>query len=1055
MIKIVTGQKLIDIAQKVIGEIAPHSQDLSCNNIIVVPDRFSLVAEKMVFDVLNIKATFNIHVMGITSLAKKIINEADLDCVYADGQESKFVLFRAIQKTKKDFICFSKHLSQGLVQKIQNALSLIRSSSVESLTLNSVQNTDTNTQKKLHDLALVNQKYEELLNGKLDGNNTLKLFTSIIQNSLSLKNTNFYFCGFDAFTKQGYEIIKNISKTCKNLTIGAFLPLKTKNSSIFDVEVFNNLKNIFLENNLEYDVLNANYITNLAQKQLMQNVYGYGVKQDENLGYAQIFEMSSKMDEIEFVAKKIAWLVKNEKCKFKDIVVATHQGYLEEIENVFCDYGITFYTDKSYSLLDTQVSNFLRYSLDVIVQNFDKESLLNFLNNTFVEIEKSDKNTIENYIIENNICYKKSKKLTEEFDYADIKKIFNFAKNLKSDATVEYYVNALKTLMQDFSIQEKITKLCERFEQENDMHNQKIYVQVYDKLISLSDKLISSLGDEEISLIEFYELYIDALNSIKISQVPLAVDSVYVGDASSSFFEKVPYVFVVGANQDVLPNVIKDLGLISDSEIEELDKVINLSPTVKMINKRTKFKLFDILTNATQNLYITYRLVDDEGKKLLPSVFVEDIFVLNQKQNKFTQGEIYEQFADDQIEKIMFNNPNFNVALSNISPYNQDSVVIKNTLKKFINFENFNQINKKTTNFGKNMLKNNSTKVSQIESYYTCPFGHFVKYGLKLKKQKTGKLEANDYGNFLHEFAQLFVDKNKLKLGKLQDSEVEKQSYDIFEYMLSLKEYKIILDEENDVIKDILLSEVTRFAKFVNFEQSISNFKAYKTEYKFGGNNALSVTVNNQNYTIVGIVDRIDKYENNFRIIDYKTGMSQNNNSKISNLYFGTKIQVYVYLKSIQNLFNLNPFGAFYLPITNAFLDENNKEDYKLHGYFLDDLNLVENADTSLSLDNPKSRFFEVEFSTSAKNLKSGTKQINSHKKLTQQELDAMLNYSVKTIENAINEILEGNTTPSPFLDACQFCEFAGICAKDVNLSEERKANVKVTKQLFLEAKDE
>ena len=91
MIKVIYGDKLVDIAQGVIKNIDNKNIDLSEDNIIVVPDRFSLVAEKLVFKTLNIKSTFNIHVMGITALARKIISSSGLDCVYADAEESQFV----------------------------------------------------------------------------------------------------------------------------------------------------------------------------------------------------------------------------------------------------------------------------------------------------------------------------------------------------------------------------------------------------------------------------------------------------------------------------------------------------------------------------------------------------------------------------------------------------------------------------------------------------------------------------------------------------------------------------------------------------------------------------------------------------------------------------------------------------------------------------------------------------------------------------------------------------------------------------------------------------
>ena len=75
-IVLVKGNSLENISKKVISLIP---NDLNQENIIVVPDRYSLIVESMLFDVLNISATFNIKVMGINKLAKSIIKECGLD----------------------------------------------------------------------------------------------------------------------------------------------------------------------------------------------------------------------------------------------------------------------------------------------------------------------------------------------------------------------------------------------------------------------------------------------------------------------------------------------------------------------------------------------------------------------------------------------------------------------------------------------------------------------------------------------------------------------------------------------------------------------------------------------------------------------------------------------------------------------------------------------------------------------------------------------------------------------------------------------------------------
>ena len=1049
-VKLILGSKLNFVSTHVVKSIKDNLKDFLCENIVVVPDRFSLVVEKMIFQNLNIKSTFNIHVMGINKLAKKIIDEAQLNCVYVDLQESEFILYRAFQKTKNKFCCFSKQISKGLLEKIKNALSLIRSSdiSVENLEQN-IKNLNENIQKKMQDLCLIYKEYENLLNQRLDATKVLKTFGAIIESTTSLKNKNIYFCGFDSFTKQGYEIIKKISKFCKNLSIGILVPSNNSNSNVFDTEMYTELKNYFLQQNIDFEEIKTKLELSKEQKCIFENVYGYNINNKENLNYANIVEMPSKTEEIENVAKRICYMTKNNICKFSDINIATNSSYFKEIETVFKQFNISYYIDENTEFSQIPIVNFLKYTFDFCVEDRSQESILNYLNNYFCNIEKQIKNEIENYVIENNIEFKKFDNLLKIYPQSKLMLLNDFYANIKSHGTVGEYIDMLNKYIDNCFLKEQIQELCLKFNKENNLKNEKIYIQVMEKLGNLNAKMKSILKDEKISFLEFCDLYLNALTKITISQVPLSLDCVYVGDCAKSFFETKNYLFVLGANQDILPISIKDSNLILDNEIESMPKSIRITPTAKMINKRNKFKLFDLLSDAKKQLCVYYSLTDDEGQKLMPSRFVTDMLKINAK--KFTKANFEEFFVDDDfLKKLEFNNPTPLQALKHIAQNNQNSAIIKNALKIKNQFVDFNVPNKKNVEYGQKMLSLNKTKVSQIETYYECPFKHFLKYGIKIKEQKNGKIKANDFGNFLHEFCRLLTIYSKENLGKLDETHLLDIVDKIFFRLTSLSSFAILNDEENLFTKKILYNEVKRVAQFINYEQSKSLFKIKDAELKFGdGDGDLIIEVEGEKYSIVGIVDRVDKYKNYFRIIDYKTGSKASSNSKITNLYNGTKIQVYVYLKAIQNKYNLLPFGAFYLPLTNEFL-EDKTDDYKMQGYFIDDIDLIEKADLNLNYENPKSKFFEVQLSTNTKYTNKNLKKLIYSKDVTKQELEAMINYSIEIVQQAIKEILKGNIALSPYDGSCMFCDYKAICGIDESSISERKIDFKIDPKTFL-----
>ena len=193
-------------------------------------------------------------------------------------------------------------------------------------------------------------------------------------------------------------------------------------------------------------------------------------------------------------------------------------------------------------------------------------------------------------------------------------------------------------------------------------------------------------------------------------------------------------------------------------------------------------------------------------------------------------------------------------------------------------------------------------------------------------------------------------------------------------------------------------------------------------------------------------MDRIDTYDNYFRIIDYKTG-NVTNSKGAEQLFYGTKIQLFVYAKAIQNNLNKKLFGAFYLPIKNCLSKDGN--DYAFSGFFEDSPHLIMISDKNLSLTNPKSNLLNVSLA------KVGTNgEIRIKKKqniLNSKVLNDCLNYALQIVKTSILDASKGFVDCSPLKDKCGICEFNKICKNAFNEKIERQANFDVTMEKFVE----
>ena len=145
-----------------------------------------------------------------------------------------------------------------------------------------------------------------------------------------------------------------------------------------------------------------------------------------------------------------------------------------------------------------------------------------------------------------------------------------------------------------------------KFAQEGNIKQAKLFEQYYANFTEVCQNLRNVLGKEECDLKLFYSTLLSGVNAVRISTTPLSTNSLFVGDASTSFFDKSKVYFVLGADEKNFPFTLNDCGLISDKEIKELNDSYKLEPSVASINAKERFKAFELLLNPTDKLFLSY-----------------------------------------------------------------------------------------------------------------------------------------------------------------------------------------------------------------------------------------------------------------------------------------------------------------------------------------------------------------------------------------------------------------------------------------------------------------
>lgn len=962
-------------------------KNLAQKNLVVVPDSFSMQAEKLIFDTLNIKSTFNISVVGVSRLAAKILREHNIPFTRVSGMEEILLTYKAIKENEKNFTYFQNY-GVDFCLKVKEILSQFSNCFVKVEDIKEYD--DKLLSKKMSDLKLIYKRYLELLKDKL---NLSKLLAFFLEKSefLDLQNYNLYFVNFDSFSKEIYDFICHLSKKVNSVYIALAKPLWQGNAYIYENDTFKKMLNY--ANSVGVKVKAVEKSGDLTEKKKAVLKNAFSIKEEKaDFNYFYNIIASDITDEVDFVAKYIHFQIVNGK-RYKDFAIAvSEESYFRKLQNVFSEYNIPVYMDYTLSLGEISVSQFFVKIFKIAESSFSKENLEYLVNSPFLNNENIEEKIekIEYYEIDDFEKY-------SEIDHSP-DDVFELIKKIKKSKN-----------MQEFCVFGQ--KIAEILEKNKDFYFDKIISlqkqSENEQAISLIQKILDEIKNfefqENISLKDFIFLMETLFKSVKVETVPSYIDAVYVGDATKSYFEDVDTLFVLGATSALLPKTEKDCGIITDDELEKIGHLIE--PEIRVINRRNRLKLFEVLQHAKNFLFCVTPL-GNGGKK---ASFVEDLSKAFEKCEIRTTS--YQNFhRPDLDEEGVMRLVSFNLGTKEVAEKNFKKIE-KNLSKTFANSINF-VVGKEVFSYDYESLQENPLKnkisVSELETYFCCPFKHFVSYLLKVKPREHARQDKRKVGILKHELAKNFVDNFKdLKL--IDDKKIEEFLKNNFEKSLEKVFDKVVLDDK--IFVKILKRECFNMLSNIVYEQSKSEFKPIYTE------KTIKNTIKNLNF--VGFVDRIDKYKNYFRIIDYKTGKVD---GILKDLLYGKKLQLFLYAKFVQEELNLTLAGVYYFDCKNKFKKKNVPQ--KL----LDGLTLKENevcyaSDFRFQDDNFKS---DIIGGTKRKNVKEGEFEIKYGNFVS--SFQKYFDYALKVSEKAIDEIEGGYILPKPLESECERCEFKSVC---------------------------
>ena len=1083
--------------------------------IMLVPDQYTFQTEKKLLEYIGEKALLRAEVLSFKRMATRVFDKCGGRAINVIEDSGKNMLIYKLLKDKGEELQYFNRISkqQGFVGIVSKSITEFKKYNISEAILKEkeleIENKDL--KEKISDLASIYETFNESLHkGYIDSEDILSILAKKLKECDLYDDAEIWVDEFTTFTPQQLEVLKVLAKQCKNVNItlcsDGEIQFTEGETDIFDVikNTENRILKMMQENNISYKEpvnLNKKNIYRFKDSKELGHIekyffnYPFKIYKDDCKDI-RLYKANNNYSEIEWVAQDILKLVRDKGYRYKDIAVVCREidSYDKITSVIFNEYNIPYFLDKKREILSNPLVVLIISALEILVTNWSYESVFKYVKSGLITLETNFIDKLENYILANGIKgYKwtrdlltsQDQELTQEeieiFEYMEEirRPIINLYNKIKGDVTVRKYCTALYEFLLEINAFETMDKWLDDFNNKGMQDKIKEYTQVPAMVMDMLDQAVEVLGDEVVDLKTFSKILISGFEEKEIGVIPMALDQVNIGDIARIKGRDVKALYIVGANDGVLPSANKDEGILSDEDRIELKSMgIELASDTRSRVFEEQFMVYTALTIPSNYLMITYPMADFEGKSLRPSIIIPRLKKILPRLKE--ESEIFNNnLFNDKYHNITAPVPTFNELIEalrreyekeEIEPYwvetfkwFEENEEFKDRTKIIFNGLNYtNLVEKIPREKIKRLYSNDNGRlmfsVSRIEKYAQCPFSYYVQYGLKAKDRKVYEFTAPDLGSFMHDILDQFT--NKIRKENILWGDLTKDKCaEIVNELVNSK----LRNETNSILnsnkKYQYFSErfkktITKSVTVISEQMRKGEFDIFKSEFDFGDfkdSDPIKLELpSKETVYLKGRVDRIDKVDLNgetyIRIVDYKSGSKS---FDLNELYYGLQIQLLVYLDAIlknsEQILKTQcmPGGILYFKIDNPIIKSKKAlteeeiqvevlKKLKMDGLLLKNVELVKSMDRDMetySLIIPAAFKKDGDFTSTSS-------------VVTESQFELLRKYVNDKMIEICEEMLSGEVKIEPCKSSkvtyCDYCDYSSICQFDTSIKDNK-----------------
>lgn len=1071
MLRLILGRGKTGKTHQILKAVQACPAQGMAQRIVIVPEQLSHNMERSLSRLCGDSISFVSEVLSFTRLYDRVCSIAGGGATRMLDASGRILTARlALDSIRPKLKVFAS--AAGKPEFLTQMVSMIDELKSYRITPELLQETSRDTTglfaEKLSELSLILGSYEAVTaQGTADPRDRLSLLKKKLEQSDYGRGRYFFVDGFTDFSAQELAVLQELLGQCVQMTITVPCDSLSDGEGLFDPgrETAQTLFRMAQGLGIPVEVTTAEFSRPLPEEltYLEKNLFGY----DSPVFPGQVRSVyASELEDRLQECIRCGGILKQaamEGIRYRDMMVCTgdEPGYGPLLETIFRTMGIPLYRTEKRSVMSHPAVAFVLLALEAATDGFETETVIAYLKTGYSDTDRDLCDLIENYAVTWAIRGNKWRKvwvmhpdgydgkmneeavelleqLNEGKDRA-MAPLLRLKENLSHSELVQGQMEALYHFLEETGLYHSLEQQIQQDVEQGRQESAQETAQIWEMLMECLQQITDVLGSTQQKTEDILRILKLALSQYQVGTIPAVLDAVTFGGIDKARGQEPKLMYVLGANQGVLPTVVSGGSLLTERERTILrDRFqLQLAPDSEGNLQRQLLTIYSCFTAPRERLYISC-CQKNAGEDMEKSFLYQRLETMFQELSPIPQPEtIYTTETAAEAYLITMGdmeNGALHLALSRAA---QEITEMAQAIVRGQTGASERQeqvARQEAVGLFHEPVILSASKLDQLAS---CPLRFFLNYGLQAKVRKEATFDASEFGTFIHHVLEKTVAKlsQKPQIQPLSYEECEKM---VQEELTDYAETRLGQGEQSPRAEYLFQrngQEAALVLEELTLELGSSQFHPEGFELKFGetkGLAPLEIQGKLGRGLVTGLVDRADVWQDGeeryLRIVDYKSGSKT---FDYTELYHGMGMQMLLYLFALkeQGLSGdgngFTPAGVLYVPAKHPYAsgdpEASENKSQKRSGLVLEESQVLNAME-------PGEQYAFLPIRATKKGLGDYA--------ISRNQFDQLQAFISLRSGQAVDRILSGRFQPEPCYrgqtyDPCNHCEFGSVCQKD------------------------